>query len=96
MLQRDMVSRRHPEAQAVEEPLTRPPASRTDRGRWFIYAGPDLDARVLGRGTTEAMAWANAAHILENARRRVRLVVAGPSEPGPMVAMTARLPSRLT
>ena len=77
MIHRDTVSRRFPEAQAVEEPLILPSAARIERGRWFIYAGPDLDARVLGRGTTEAMAWADAAHRLGNVRRRVRLVVAG-------------------
>ncbi len=77
MFHQETVSRRYPEAQAVEEPLLVPPAARRDRGRWFVYAGPDLDARVLGRGTTEGEAWADAARRLGNVRRRVRLVLAG-------------------
>jgi hypothetical protein len=31
---------------------------------WCIHAGPGLDAAELGRGATEAAAWANAATTL--------------------------------
>jgi hypothetical protein len=34
----------------------------------FEKLGPDLDARVLGRGTTEAKAWADAARRLRSVK----------------------------
>ena len=76
MQSRDVVFMRYPEAQAIEEPLRFQQSTRVQRGCWFIYIGPDLDARVLGRGPTEAEAWADAAHRLKNARRTARLVLA--------------------
>src|SRR5262249_5417054 len=72
----DAVLSRYPEAQAVEEPLIVRRPEQPRKGRWVIYAGPELDARVLGRGATEARAWADAARRAETARRRVRLVLA--------------------
>ena len=77
MPHQETVSRCFPEAQAVEEPRGFPEAGRIKSGCWFIYSGPELHARVLGFGTTEATAWADAAHKLRNARRRVRWVLAG-------------------
>jgi hypothetical protein len=76
MRHRDSVTSRYPEAQAVEESLCFRGVGRIEKGCWFIYASPELDARVLGRGATEARAWADAARRMANARRRVRLVVA--------------------
>ena len=68
---------RYPEAQSVEEPLILQQSVRFQRGRWFVYSGPELDARVLGRGNDGGsgvgpmlLGW------LRNARRRARLVVA--------------------
>ena len=75
MNSREMVSIRYPEAQAAEEPLIFQRTALIQRGAWFIYAGPDLDARVLGRGTTEAKAWADAARRVRSVTRRNRLVV---------------------
>jgi hypothetical protein len=75
MNSREMVSSRYPEAQAAEEPLIFQRTALIQRGSWFIYAGPDLDARVLGRGTTEAKAWADAARRMRNVKCRNRLVV---------------------
>ena len=49
MFHQETVTLSYPEAQAVEEPLLCPPAGRIERGRWFVYSGPDLDARVLRR-----------------------------------------------
>ena len=71
-----LVTQHYPEAQCVEEPCGSRHPALSDRGRWFVYAGPDSDARVLGRGTTEAQAWRDAALRLGHARRAVRLVVA--------------------
>jgi hypothetical protein len=73
----DAVLSRYPEAQAVEEPLLVWRPGQPRKGRWFIYAGPELDARVLGRGATEARAWADAARRVGTARRRVRMVLVG-------------------
>ncbi len=75
MNSREMVSVRYPEAQAAEEPLSFRRTALFQRGSWFIYAGPDVDARVLGRGTTEAKAWADAAHRLKSVKCKNRLVV---------------------
>ena len=77
MPHQDAVFSRYPEAQAVEEPLIFRRAGRTQPGCWFIYAGPELDARVLGRGATEGRAWSDAARRVGRARRRVKLVLAG-------------------
>jgi hypothetical protein len=77
MAHQDAVLNHYPEAQAVEEPLIVWRSGQPRKGRWFIYAGPELDARVLGRGATEAWAWADAARRAGNARRRARFVLAG-------------------
>ena len=73
----DTVFRRYPEAQAVEEPPIFPhgQAALIERGYWTIHAGPELDASVLGRGTTEAQAWADAARRLKIVKRRAGVVV---------------------
>ena len=76
MPHQEMVAQHYPEAQCVEEPPGFRHCALTDRGRWFVYAGPDSDARVLGRGTTEAQAWWDAALRLGHTRRTVRRVVA--------------------
>ena len=71
------VRNRYPEAQAVEEPLRPSPGPWVQRGCWFVYAGPEPDANVLGHGTTECQAWENAARRLASARRKVKWFVAG-------------------
>jgi hypothetical protein len=75
MHHRAAVLGRYPEAQAIEEPLSPSSGPWGQRGCWFIYAGGEADARVLGRGATEGMAWANAAHLLR-VRRNVKWFVA--------------------
>ena len=73
----DTVFRRYPEAQAVEEPpiFWHERAAPIEQGYWSISAGPELDARVLGRGTTEEQAWADAARRLKTAKRRARVIM---------------------
>lgn len=71
------VLNRYPEAQAVEEPLAPSPGPWTQRGRWYVYAGAESDARMLGHGATESEAWANAAHRLARAERRFKWRIAG-------------------
>jgi hypothetical protein len=75
MNSREMVFNRYPEAQAAEEPLFFQRTTLISCGSWFIYAGPDLDARVLGRGATEVKAWADAARRMRNVKCRNRLVI---------------------
>jgi hypothetical protein len=64
----DTVLDRYPEAEAREEPpiFQHGVASPVDRGFWGIFVGPDLDAEPLGRGTTEAKAWKDAARKIGN------------------------------
>jgi hypothetical protein len=71
-----LVLTRYSNAESVKEHLELQPFARIERGPWFIYAGPHLDARVLGRGISEAQAWADAAWRLETCRRRAKFVVA--------------------
>jgi hypothetical protein len=71
------VLNRYPEAQAVEEPLSPSRGPWGQRGRWFVYAGAEPDARVLGHGVTEGQAWANAARRLTRVNRKVNWLVAG-------------------
>ena len=71
------VLNRYPEAQAIEEPLSPSPGPWGQRGRWFVYAGADTDARVLGHGVTEGRAWANAARRLTRAKPKVKWLIAG-------------------
>jgi hypothetical protein len=71
------VLNRYPEAQAVEEPLRPSSGPWSQRGRWFVYAGAEPDARVLGHGSTEGQAWENAARRLARAKRKVKWLVAG-------------------
>jgi hypothetical protein len=71
-----VVVSRYPEAEAAEEV---PPIRRSTpilRCCWFIYDGPERDARFLGRGVTEAGAWADAARRLSIAWRRVKVFLA--------------------
>jgi hypothetical protein len=77
MHHKDSVRAQHPEALAVEEPLSPSPGPWSQRGCWFVYSGVETDARVLGRGVTEGKAWANAAHRLKRVRRKVKWLVAG-------------------
>jgi hypothetical protein len=76
MHSKETVLARYPEAQAVEEPLCPAHGPWGQRGCWFVYAAADTDARVLGRGATEGLAWANAAH-LSRVRGKVKWLVAG-------------------
>ena len=71
------VLNRFPESQAVEEPLCPSPGPWGQRGRWYVYAGAETDARLLGHGVTEDQAWANAARRLARAKVRVKWLVAG-------------------
>jgi hypothetical protein len=76
MHHKETVLARYPEAQAVEEPLGPSPGPWGQRGCWFIYAAAETDARVLGRGATEDLAWASAAR-LARVRGKVKWLVAG-------------------
>jgi hypothetical protein len=76
MRDRDVVVSRYPEAEAAEEALRMRQSTPMPRSYWFVYDGPDLGARVLGRGTTEDEAWADAALGLSRARRRVKAFLA--------------------
>ncbi len=67
---------RYPEAEVVEEVLAHIGTSPIRKRCWFVYQGPDVDARVLGRGITEDDAWADAARRLSQARARMRVFVA--------------------
>jgi hypothetical protein len=77
MQHRVAVLNRYPEAQAAEEPLCPSPGPWGQRGRWFVYAGAEPDARVLGQGVTEDQAWANASRRLARVNRKVKWLVAG-------------------
>jgi hypothetical protein len=77
MHHRVAVLNRFPEAHAVEEAMACCSGPWTQRGRWFIYAGSEPDARVLGHGTTEDRAWASAARRLGSVSRRIKWLVAG-------------------
>ena len=77
MHHKETVLNRYPESQAVEELLSPSPGPWGQRGCWFVYAGVETDARVLGRGATEGQAWANAAHCLRRVRRKVKWLVSG-------------------
>jgi hypothetical protein len=71
------VLNRFPEAQAVMEAMARCSGPWAQRGRWFIYAAPEPDARVLGYGDTEELAWASAARRLGSISRKIKWSVAG-------------------
>ena len=76
MIDKAVVVSRYPEAEAAEEvPLIRRSAPIL-RYCWFIYDGPERDARVLGRGVTEDGAWADAARRLSIAGRRIKVFLA--------------------
>ena len=76
MHDRDLVLSHYPEAEAVEETLPPRQSAPLPRCDWFVYDGPDLDAHVLGRGTTEVEAWADTARASSHARRRAELLAA--------------------
>ncbi len=67
---------RFPEAQAVEEQLSRSLGPCGKKVHWFIYAGPEPDSRVLGHGAAEDQAWANAARRAMRARNKFRWLLA--------------------
>jgi hypothetical protein len=71
------VLQRCPEAMTVEEPLSPSPGPWGQRGRCFVFAGAETDARMLGHGVTKDQAWANAARRLATAHRKVIWLVAG-------------------
>jgi hypothetical protein len=66
MRDRDVVLSHYPEAEAVEDLLPLRQSAPIYRCCWFVYDGPDLDACVLARATTEDQAWADAARGLLN------------------------------
>jgi hypothetical protein len=76
MREKDVVVGRYPEAEVVEEVLPHTGAAPMLACCWFVYDGPDVDARVLGRGVTEDDAWADAARRLSHARARIKMFVA--------------------
>jgi hypothetical protein len=76
MRDRELVLNRYPEAEAVEEVLPDEQSSPTHRCCWFVYDGPDLDARVLGRGISEDHAWTAAARTVSLPRRRLWALLA--------------------
>ena len=61
MREKDVVVGLYPEAEAVEEVLPDTGTAPILRCCWFVDAGPDVDARVLGRGVAEDEAWGDAA-----------------------------------
>jgi hypothetical protein len=65
----EMVFSRYPHAEAREEPsiLEHGEAVPIQMGHWGIFTGPDLELAELGRGVSEAMAWADAARKLSRA-----------------------------
>ena len=77
MQRRIDVLNRYPEAAAVEEPLAPSPGPWGQRGRWYVYAGAEPDARLLGHGATEHQAWANAARRLAKVNHKVKWLIAG-------------------
>jgi hypothetical protein len=59
----ETVFSRYPHAEAREEPaiFEHGEVSPIQTGHWAIFAGPDLELAELGRGRSEAKAWADAA-----------------------------------
>jgi hypothetical protein len=72
---------RYPDAEARNNPLILKHGEDKpiQEACWCIHAGPGCDAAELGRGHTEAAAWANAAAML--------------NRPAAETAVTARLPA---
>jgi uncharacterized protein YprB with RNaseH-like and TPR domain len=62
----DLVCMRHPLAEAREEPaiLEHGAELPIEAGHWAIFAGPTFDLPEIGRGKSEARAWADAARKL--------------------------------
>jgi len=75
MRDRDVVLSHYPEAEAVEDLLPLRQSALIYRSCWFVYDGPDLDARELAQGATGEQAWADAARGLLNTGRRVRVAL---------------------
>jgi hypothetical protein len=65
----DTVYSVYPLAEAREEPsiFEHGEAVPIQTGHWAIFAGPDLEVAELGRGRSEASAWADAARKLKAA-----------------------------
>lgn len=76
MRDRDVVLSHYPEAEAVEDLLPVRQYAPIYRCCWFVFDGPDLDARELARGTTEEQAWADAARKMLDDCRRGRVLIA--------------------
>jgi hypothetical protein len=70
------VTRRYFEAHAAHESFPSRRAAQLQRSWWFIYDRPDVDACVLGSGTTENDAWKDAARRLSQSRRRTKVFLA--------------------
>jgi hypothetical protein len=64
----DKVFERFPKAEAREEPaiFDHGTDSLIDGGYWAVFAGPEFDARELGRGKSECKAWSDAARNLRS------------------------------
>jgi hypothetical protein len=64
----DKVFERFPKADVREEPaiFEHGADSLIDGGYWAVFTGPEFDSRELGRGTSEARAWSDAARNLGN------------------------------
>ena len=61
---------RYRHAEAREEPsiFEHGEAAPIQAGHWAIFAGPEFDEAVLGRGNSEANAWADAARKAKSIR----------------------------
>jgi hypothetical protein len=78
MQRRIAVLSRYPEAAVVEDPMAHSPGPWGQRGRWYVYAGAEPDARLLGHGATERQAWARAARrVSRMVKPKVKWRIAG-------------------
>ena len=61
---------RYPRAEAREEPsiFEHGETAPIQAGHWAVFAGPEFDQAELGRGSSEANAWADAAHKAKSMR----------------------------
>jgi hypothetical protein len=66
----ETVCSRYPRAEAREEPsiFEHGEAAPIQAGHWAIFDGPEFDQAELGRGNSEANAWADAARKVKSMR----------------------------
>jgi hypothetical protein len=64
----DLIFECFPKAEAREEPaiFEHGVDAPIQGGYWAIFAGPDFDSNEIGRGSSEARAWSDAADHLNN------------------------------